>query len=60
MTLSRMIELLNIERTCVIRAAHNECDRDCASCILVQDDKELITMYTKVINTLNEINGGSV
>lgn len=47
MTIERSIELLKIERECVKRA--NTCGRDCANCKLVQDDKELITMYNFVI-----------
>lgn len=56
MSLTRMIELLDIERKCVMTAASNGCDRDCAHCALVQDDKELIEMYSKVIDILTAIN----
>mgnify|MGYP007038222773 CR=1 FL=1 len=49
----RMIELLKIERECVQRG--NTCDRNCAKCDLVQDDKELIEMYDNVIFTLEHI-----
>ena len=56
MTLNRMIELLDIERKCVTTAANNNCNRDCAHCALVQDDKELIEMYSKVIDILTAIN----
>ena len=52
MTLNKMIELLEIERACVETNADQRCDRDCASCILVQDDKELIHMYTETIDLL--------
>ena len=47
-----MIDLLEIERACVETNADQRCDRDCANCNLVQDDKELIEMYTKVANML--------
>ena len=57
MTPSRMIELLNIERECVMTAARDSCNRDCAQCVLVQDDQELIEMYSKVIDILTAING---
>ena len=52
MTKERMIELLKIERECMRRGAHNECDRDCARCELVQDDRDLDEMYTGVIALL--------
>ena len=47
MTDFRMLELLKIERECVSRA--DTCDRNCASCDLVQDTNELLEMYDKVI-----------
>ena len=49
MTHERMIELLEIERECMLRGALNKCDRDCANCDIVQDDKELNEMYINVI-----------
>ena len=52
MTTERMIELLEIERQCVLRAAN--CNRNCAVCNLVQEDKELLEMYEGVINLLKE------
>lgn len=55
MTLDRMMVLLDIEKECVITAAHDGCDRDCAKCILLQDDHELTEMYSKVIGNLHEL-----
>lgn len=52
MTKQRIIELLEIEHECMLRGANNKCDRNCAECELVQDDKELHEMYTRVIATL--------
>ena len=52
MTIERMIELLNVEHQCMLRNAHGDCDRACASCDLVQDDGELHEMYTEVIALL--------
>lgn len=54
MTIQRMIELLKIEHECMLRGAHDDCDRDCANCELVQDDGELHEMYTNVIGILEE------
>ena len=33
---------------------HDECDRNCAVCPLVQDSKELLEMYDKVIWLMTE------
>lgn len=46
----RAAQLMAIERRCVMRA--NECDRDCANCDLVQDDKELIEAFELAHNVL--------
>ena len=54
MTIERMIELLEIEHECMRRGAHDECDRDCARCELVQDDHDLDEMYTGVIALLKK------
>lgn len=49
MTNKRMIELLEIEHECMLRGSHDDCDRNCSDCELVQDDDELHEMYTNVI-----------
>ena len=54
MTIQRMIELLEIEHECMLRGSHDDCDRNCADCDLVQNDDELHEMYTDVIAMLNE------
>ena len=56
MTLERMIELLEIEHECMLRGAHDDCDRNCADCELVQEDLELHEMYTGVIDILKKMN----
>lgn len=58
MTLKRAIELLKIERACVMRNAGCSpdgvvCDRQCAKCDLVQEDTDLLEMYSFVINKLS-------
>lgn len=58
MTLERMIELLEIEHECMLRGSHDDCDRDCFNCNLVQDDGELHEMYTNVIVLLKGMNAG--
>ena len=52
MTIKRMIELLGIEHECMLHASHNECDRKCEFCDLVQDDSDLHEMYTNVIHAM--------
>lgn len=54
MTIERMIELLEIEHECMLRGSHDDCDRNCADCELVQDDGDLHEMYTNVIALLKE------
>lgn len=36
------------------RKVHEECNRDCANCVLVQDAAELLEMYDKVIQVMIE------
>ena len=54
MTIQRMIELLEIEHECILRNSHDDCDRNCADCNLVQDDGDLHEMYTDVIALLKK------
>ena len=54
MTIQRMIELLEIEHKCILRNSHDDCDRNCEDCDLVQDDGDLHEMYTNVIALLKE------
>lgn len=51
MTNARAIEILKIEKECIIR---NEigCDRKCEKCNLVQTTDELIAMYDLVIKKM--------
>ena len=59
MTTERMIELLKTEHECMLRGSHDDCDRNCADCELVQDDDELHEMYTNVIGVLEEQNASA-
>lgn len=54
MTIQRMLELLKIEHECMLRGSHDDCDRNCADCELVQDDGDLHEMYTDIIALLKE------
>ncbi len=49
MTDERILELLKIERECVLRNKNGECDRNCVNCDLVQEDEDLLEMYDEVI-----------
>lgn len=68
MTNKRAMELLMIEMACVkwgsgmeydldkqdwIETGH-VCDRDCANCVLVQDSKELLEMYSFMVCKMTE------
>lgn len=55
MPLSRLIELMEIERECVILS--DDCDRQCAGCKLVQNTPELISAYTRVLDILDTMKG---
>ena len=44
MTYERVAQLLEIEKQCLLRN-RDGCDRDCARCDLVQEDKDLEEMY---------------
>lgn len=68
MTNKRAMELLMIEMACVKWASGMEydlenqewtetghvCNRDCANCVLVQDSKELLEMYSFVVTKVTE------
>lgn len=49
MTNQRILELLTIERKCIWRNIDKECDRDCSKCDLVQEDSELLELYSTLI-----------
>ena len=68
MTTDRMIELLRIEKRCVLLFSGRfredpgdndetptRCTRDCAHCDLVQDDEELLEMYDAVIFLIQKL-----
>jgi len=42
-TLDEIIEILENEKECVIRA--RECDRDCAKCDLVRPEEDILEAY---------------
>ena len=68
MTNRRAMELLMIEMACVKAGSGMEydlekqdwtetghvCNRDCANCVLVQDSRELLEMYSYVVCKMTE------
>lgn len=52
MTREKVHDLMEDELRCVQRG--NYCDRDCAKCPLVKEDKELIEAYGYVIKALEQ------
>ena len=51
MTNEEIIELIKIEKQCVLRA--DTCDRQCDNCDLVQDSNKLLEMYDEIIYILD-------
>lgn len=52
MNVDRALELMRIERECIMRAEY--CDRNCRECVLVQDAEELKDAFDYVIKMLEE------
>lgn len=60
MKLQKVIDILKTEKKCVERAGtstmNRGCDRNCADCDLVLDDKEILTAYKIAIQHMEQIN----
>ena len=58
MTMQRAVDILKTERECVERAGtatpNKACDRACADCDLVLDDKEILEAYNMAIKALEQ------
>lgn len=58
MTMQRVIDILRTEKECVERAGittpNKACDRACADCDLVLDDKEILEAYNMAIKALEQ------
>lgn len=53
MTRQRAAELMEIEKTCVLRQGDiSKCDRRCEECDLVQDSDEIVEAYNLAIEAL--------
>lgn len=52
MSIKEIIKVLEQERACVARQGEEWCDRDCARCDLVMDDKVILEAYDAVIALL--------
>ena len=58
MTPERAREIMQIERTCVLRQDTPECNRDecgCQNCDLIQDADEVVAAYDTAIKALEEM-----
>lgn len=55
MEFKRAVELIRIEKKCVMRNATSTCDRDCVKCDLVQEDTDLIEAFQMAIFALEKI-----
>lgn len=51
----KIVEILQNEMACVIRAETGRCTRDCASCDLVRPSEEIIQAYADAINAVYAI-----
>jgi len=49
MDCNRTIELLEIEKKCILRNENEECNRDCANCDIVQRTEDLLEAYEMAI-----------
>ena len=48
----KVVEILQNEMACVIRAETGRCNMDCARCDLVKPAEEIIEAYSQAINTV--------
>lgn len=57
MPLDKVVELLKIERECVLRQNGNGCQREktncCVGCDLVQSDDDIVKMYDTAITVIS-------
>ena len=51
--IKKVIKIIENEKECVKQA--NTCDRNCAICPLVKEDKEIIAAYDYVLEVLHNI-----
>ena len=54
MTENEAIEIINLEKQCVLRNIKG-CDRNCKKCDLLKADKEILEGYDMAISALKEI-----
>ena len=56
MNMQRVVDILKTEKECVERAGtgtpNKACNRECADCDLVLDDKEILQAYTLAIGCI--------
>ena len=52
---TKIIDIIENEKKCVLRAGKEECDRDCLHCDLLRDSNDIIQSYDYVLDVLNNI-----
>lgn len=55
MEFSEALELMKIEKECVIRNSVEICNRDCGKCDLAQEDTDLIEAFQMAIFALKKV-----
>lgn len=55
MEFSEALELMKIEKECVIRNSVEICNRDCGKCNLAQEDTDLIEAFQMAIFALKKV-----
>ena len=53
--LSEIIDIIENEKKCVLRADKEECDRDCLHCDLLRDSNDIIQSYDFISDVLRNM-----
>ena len=51
----RVVNILENEKACVLRADHDNCNRDCAKCDLLMDTQEILEAYRIAIACVKKV-----
>ena len=54
LTREEALEILRIEKACVVRNEHNACDRDCYNCDLVRPTEKILETYDMAIAAIEK------
>ena len=53
---TKALEIIKIEKQCIWRNIHRECDRRCLYCDLIREDSDILEAYDYVIAALSGTN----